>query len=593
MRIYEMTATFGKLDNETLCLQPGMNVILAPNEWGKSTWCAFLTAMLYGIDTRERTTKDSLSDKEHYSPWSGKPMEGRIRLEYQGRDITIARRTRGRVPLGEFCAFETATGLPVRELTADNCGQVLLGVERSVFRRSGFVTLRDMPVTQDEALRRRLNALVTTADESGAADYLAEKLKELKNKCHYHRTGLIPQCREQLEQVKSQLQQRQSLDESLAEAIAGEKELEQQREALQLHRQWLDYRETQKNAQRLNQALEADGEARQKVEQCKALCEKHLSRQELEARLVVQEEERRPRTGWWLIWLAVLALAAAGALVYFGEMAYALAAAVPAPVLLVLGILIQRRYGRWERQRDIKFRQREHWLSQLRDWDELEQCRRAAEQARSHVKTLRSLIRSVPRPDWGDMLELDENETEETLRELDQKIQRQRQLKGQILGRMEGIPGEQVLTEQLEGIRLRLAELERTYLALGYAQKALEEATQTLQKRFAPRILRRAEGFLSRLTRGRYTQLQLSQDLTLTAVAADEAMGRGSLWRSEGTADQMYLALRLAVWEALMPTGPLVLDDALVRFDRHRLDAAMNLLEELSQEHQIIVFTCR
>ena len=63
MRIYEMTATFGKLDHETLRLEPGMNVILAPNEWGKSTWCAFLTAMLYGIDTRERSTKDSLSDK--------------------------------------------------------------------------------------------------------------------------------------------------------------------------------------------------------------------------------------------------------------------------------------------------------------------------------------------------------------------------------------------------------------------------------------------------------------------------------------------------------------------------------------------------
>jgi len=593
VRIYEMTATFGKLDHETLRLEPGMNVILAPNEWGKSTWCAFLTAMLYGIDTRERSNKDNLSDKEHYMPWSGKPMEGLIRLEYQGRDITIARRTKGRVPLGEFCAFETATGLPVRELTADNCGQVLLGVERSVFRRSGFVTLKDMPVTQDEALRRRLNALVTTADESGAADHLAEKLKELKNKCHYHRTGLIPQCREQLEALNSQLRQRQALDESLNEAIAGEKELEAQREALQLHKTWLDYREVQANAQRLSQAVEADGEARRRLEETKLLCDKHLSRQELEARLVVQEEASRPRTGWWLIWLAVLALAGAGALAYFGEMMYGLYALIPALVLFVMGVLAQRRHGRWERQRDIQFKQRELWLSQLRDWDELEQCRRGAEQARSHVKALRGLIRTVPRPAWGDMLDLDQRETEEKLSELDQRLRRQRQLRGEVLGRMEGIPQEQVLLEQIAQTKQRLQELERTYLALGYAQKALEEATQSLQKRFAPRILRRAEAFMTRLTRGRYSQLQLSQDLTLTAVAADEVVGRTSLWRSEGTADQMYLALRLAVWEALMPTGPLVLDDALVRFDKRRLDAAMALLDELSQQHQIIVFTCR
>ena len=36
-----MTATFGKLENNTLTLMPGLNIIEAPNEWGKSTWCAF------------------------------------------------------------------------------------------------------------------------------------------------------------------------------------------------------------------------------------------------------------------------------------------------------------------------------------------------------------------------------------------------------------------------------------------------------------------------------------------------------------------------------------------------------------------------
>ena len=54
MRICSMTATFGKLEGETLEFTPGLNLISAPNEWGKSTWCAFLLAMLYGIDTRQR-----------------------------------------------------------------------------------------------------------------------------------------------------------------------------------------------------------------------------------------------------------------------------------------------------------------------------------------------------------------------------------------------------------------------------------------------------------------------------------------------------------------------------------------------------------
>ena len=139
MKIHSMTATFGKLEHETLTLQPGLNVIQAPNEWGKSTWCAFLVAMLYGIETRSKSTKTALADKQRYAPWSGSPMSGRIDLNWNGRNITIERRTKGRIPMGEFRAYETESGLPVPELNGANCGQMLLGVERSVFLRAGFV----------------------------------------------------------------------------------------------------------------------------------------------------------------------------------------------------------------------------------------------------------------------------------------------------------------------------------------------------------------------------------------------------------------------------------------------------------------------
>ena len=186
MRILSMTATFGKLEGQTLRLEPGLNVIAAPNEWGKSTWCAFLLAMLYGVDTRQRARQGSLPDKERYRPWSGKPMEGSMDILWQGRAVTIQRRTRGRIPMGEFRAFETDTGLPVGELTAANCGETLLGVERSVYSRCGFLRGADLAVTPDEALSRRLNQLVTTGDDSPEAARLEEKLRELRNKCQYN-----------------------------------------------------------------------------------------------------------------------------------------------------------------------------------------------------------------------------------------------------------------------------------------------------------------------------------------------------------------------------------------------------------------------
>ena len=293
MIIYSMTATFGKLDGQTLTLQPGLN-IHAPNEWGKSTWCAFLCAMLYGIDTRQRTSKDILADKERYSPWSGKPMSGRIDLCWNGQDITIERSTKGRVVFGNFRAYETATGIPVTQLTAENCGQVLLGVEKNVFTRTGFIRLTDLPVTEDDALRRRLNALVTTGDESGASDTLAKKLKELKNACRHNKTGALPQAQEQRELLQARLTRLRQLQDQDKELTGQQAQLEQQAQQLKNHLTALAYADAQAHRQQLQQSENARDTAAERLarmeEQCRDLPAAEEARAQLQALHSLRQE---------------------------------------------------------------------------------------------------------------------------------------------------------------------------------------------------------------------------------------------------------------------------------------------------------------
>ena len=78
MLIRRMAASFGRLENHTLELKDGLNIIQAPNESGKSTWCAFLLSMLYGVNSRERDRSGFMADKNRYAPWSGLPMAWRI-----------------------------------------------------------------------------------------------------------------------------------------------------------------------------------------------------------------------------------------------------------------------------------------------------------------------------------------------------------------------------------------------------------------------------------------------------------------------------------------------------------------------------------
>ena len=611
-----MSASFGKLDGDVLRLEPGLNVIAAPNEWGKSTWCAFLTAMLYGVETRERTTKGQLADKEKYMPWSGRPMEGILRIEHQGRDITIQRRTRGRIPLGEFQAYETHTGLPVPELTAGNCGMVLLGVEKSVFQRTGFIRFDQLAVVPDENLWERLRQSVSTGDENSGSAALGRRLKELKNKCRSPRGGMIPDVQRQIRELENQLQERQNLAQLQQRLVSQAESAETERKLLERHSRVLDYREAKANREQTEAAVQAAKDARDAVEKLEKECRDIPVRSELlekrnRARDLLEElediPEKRPPSVLPVAVLGVLcalAVVCAGFFLFEQNVAWAVAGAVMA---LVFGIsagrvadmrrrqILKQRTEQLKREnriRDLK-QNLALWQAQLALRDDLERARRTAEEIRVRLESMVATAKRAAAEEQEDELELSVEETKERIESVTERF-RQLQLRmGQCQGRAENLPEEETILRRMETERNRLAELERYERALEYGLNALEEAQKELQRRFVPQITAQAQRYLSKLTGGRYDRLIIGQDLSVQAANRNETAVRSAQWRSEGTADQMALALRLAIWVRLNPEGPLILDDALIRFDNDRLKYAMELLKELGEKRQIILFSCQ
>ena len=79
------------------------------------------------------------------------------------------------------------------------------------------------------------------------------------------------------------------------------------------------------------------------------------------------------------------------------------------------------------------------------------------------------------------------------------------------------------------------------------------------------------------------------------ALERDSVLPRRSLALSRGTVDQLYLAVRLAICELVLPPEkqvPIVLDDALANFDDGRCALALEALARLGEERQILLFTC-
>ena len=705
MKIYSMTATFGKLNHRTLTLKPGLNIIEAPNEWGKSTWCAFILAMLYGIDTSSRSKKDFIADKERFAPWSGLPMSGRMDISWNGRDITIERSSKGRSVFGVFKAYETQSGMEVPELTAANCGQMLLGVEQSVFARAGFIRLKDMPVTQDESLRRRLNSLVTTGDESGSADDLAQKLKDLKNKCRFNRSGLLPQAEARQRELTGKLEELESLQRQVDLIHRRQEEVKTHLEQLQNHKQALKFEADRNFAGKLAMAKAQLEIANERAEALESVCRSLPNPQMLELKkLQLQQLSEKKEALQMEIQLqppapqipdtapqfrgvnpaaavsqaeadaeefaklmagrkkfdpAVLAVLLVGFLACI--VMFALKRSIPClilgicciPLWAVLQVLrgnknknlesqartLARRYApiepehwaaeaklyadayedyecslndyrnkqgqlemrlkailsqldtmtggmaasRYEQETDAALQQHRAYADALRERGRLEEM----------VTTLESSHRQIAPPEHPDGLTFTMPETERMLSDAAVEAKQLDLRLGQCLGRMEALGSAEGLKLQMESGNARIAELEKVYNAAVLGLETLLAAKQELQRRFAPRISQRAQELFGQLTQGRYQRLALDQELSVSVAAEGEDTLRGSLWRSDGTADQLYLALRLAVAGELTPEAPLVLDDAFARFDDDRLKEALNILNQSGKEKQVILFTCQ
>lgn len=233
MKIKSMTATFGGLDRDTLEPGPGLTLIYAPNEGGKSTWAAFWRTMLYGIDTRDRDKKGYLADKNRYAPWTGAPMEGEITLEWQGQDITIRRGPRGSTPFGAFSAVYVGTQEPVPGLTASVCGELLTGVGQEVFTRSAFLGAGNLALTSVAELERRIAALVTSGEEDVSFSQAMERMKEWKNRRQVNKSvGEIPRLEGELIRAEESIGRLEEISSRISQLEERQNALEEERERL-------------------------------------------------------------------------------------------------------------------------------------------------------------------------------------------------------------------------------------------------------------------------------------------------------------------------------------------------------------------------
>lgn len=712
MRILSLRASFGKLNQASLELNPGLNVITLPNESGKSTWSQFILAMFYGVDTSERAKAGMLPVKTKYKPWSGASMQGSMDIEWNGRAITLERTSSGRGLMNNFRAFETQSGLPIPELTAENCGKTLLGVERSVFERSAFIRQAGLAVTQDSALEHRLQALVTTGDEGASFSEAERILKDRRNYLGRSRTGQLDHLQQELSLVHAQLQELQNLGQSVYVLHQDTQVLEDAQQSLQKQLALARAHEAADKLQQLKLAEQRVNEAKIALQTAQQTCaalpsettlsilEQQLDRlpqpptppsaaptaprlpealkgmDEAEIRKSVGEDLARMdaaaevKKPSMLLKILFILFSAAGIAFVFFNLPLGLGLAVIGQLLLQLSLHqdrkakaangqnaqareeILQKYGAADRDEIVQLSERccaelslyarqlqqhesalqAYALSQ-RDYDtacaailtqvgtfcsvcelsrvrpalrevreQIEMLRRAeaaCQQAEQSYVNLKSALGDLSLPDPALLQSPSTRTPAELEREMTRNAQQLQTLRSrldQAEGRRSAIGNPDALTAREEALTDRLAATQLHVEALDLAMAALQEANREVQTRISPAMAQKAGEHLAYLTDGRYDKVQVASDFSAFARLTGESVHQDLAYLSAGTADQLYLSVRLAICELALEKrfgAPLILDDALAFFDDTRCAKALELLKQLSAERQILLFSCQ
>lgn len=603
MKLLQLTATFGCLDNETLTFDPGLTLITLPNGKGKSTWCAFLRTMLYGLDTRQRDKKGLPADKNRYRPWNGKPMEGLLLCEHQGDVIEIRRTSAGGVPMGDFSAKYQATGLPVPGLTGENLGQTLTGVSREVFDRTVYLRQTNLAVSHSQELEKRIAALVTSGQEDISWRSADTTLRAWLRKRQFHKSGLIPQLEQEMDGLRATQKETFALRQELEQLTQEAGRLEEESAQWEADRAQSAQARTQETHQRQAEAQAALEAAQGRIQtlegELDSLTDDPQEWQE-EAEDIRASVRSRKRLMTGFVVIVVLLTLVTAALYIIPRYIEPLFPAFPLDIpLLPLVLFAAFAGGLWLLVLLFTI------LKSLSDFRATRALQRLQEQIDGFYRTAAQRERSLDdayrqRDHARQLLEALGIQGGPILSPQAQACQADLQAVRQEMARVQGqltALGDPLWVDaRLDQLQEEMLAAETDYAALDVALEALQEADDQLQSRLSPQLSQKAGDYFSRLTQGQYTQVSLTRNLEVAVREGDSLADRPLAYLSQGTADQLYLALRLALADLLLPQPdacPLILDDAFLTFDDQRLTLALEVMTELAQSRQVLLFTCQ
>ncbi|WP_290772051.1 ATP-binding protein [Anaerofustis sp.] len=151
-----------------------------------------------------------------------------------------------------------------------------------------------------------------------------------------------------------------------------------------------------------------------------------------------------------------------------------------------------------------------------------------------------------------------------------------------------------VINEDINKYETRIKEYEFKLLALEKAIDTINSISKDIHTSVAPRINETLGLIMSKITKGKYSTVKVNDNMDVMVLDEESGQMVDAESLSNGTIDQIYLALRFSIIDNLLLNSkmPIILDDCFVQYDDYRVKEVLSYLESVSEEKQIIIFTC-
>ena len=590
---------FGKLANKNIELNDGINIIIGKNESGKSTLLKFINSMLYGISKNKRGK--NISDLEKYTPWNTEQYSGKIKYKLDNNNKYEIYRNFKNKELKIYNNFDDdITSLfNVKKNKEIPFFYEQTKVDEDLFVNSTEIIQNEIKIDKvnQNLIIQKLSNLATTGNDNISFKKSMEKLnKKQLEEIGTERSQDRP-INKIINKINNLKNEKKELEKYEDEKYEIEKENNLIKNKINELKNNLDF------FNKLKKIKNIYLEEKNKININKEIIEeynKKINNLEIEKEKINNSKnkinyKKIKINKYIIIELFLLIIFILINLILKNKLFNLIYIFLIIPILIYLYKKNKLKNKKKKKKKEFNFNLEKinneiNLLNENKN-EKINELNYLEKEIENKIKK-ELIINNLNTYNYNQIIYNEEIEEKINLlnKEISEKELEEHKLeldKQNIFPKIDRLAN---IQEELEYSMEEYNELKNNSEIIYIAKEYLEKAYKNMKENVTPKFSKELSQTISNISNGKYKNMKITDNDIMVEVENGNYVSASLL--SEGTVDQLYFSLRMAILKEISnETLPIFLDESFVFFDKNRLINTINYLND-NYDNQIIIFSC-